>query len=184
MKNILVVLLLIFCTITYGQNQSKIRRGFISYDSSIHTSGVTFQDSIYYTGQTATDTLLWMGANSITKALYLDTTKTSSFALYMDLDPIDTFMLNIHNGELRWYYMDNGKIQFEHGWAENISNRYQQLMAGIEIGYRYTYDQESRIKYLETTITDLENRLVTFGIGITLVLLIFLLIILFLVKFK
>lgn len=168
MKNIVVVILLMFCTITYGQDQTKMRRGFISYDSSIHTSGVTFQDTMYYTGQTATDTLLWMGMNSVTKAIYSDTTKTSSFALFMDLEPIDSFMTDIHNGELKWYYMENGKIKFRYGWAEGVSERYQQLMAGIEIGLQYTWDDHKRIDYLEKVVKT--NRIIMFILFVLVIL--------------
>lgn len=149
-KLTLLILLLSFIGVGFAQSPFQAHYGFISKDSSVFEDASTFEDTIYYTGQTATDTLLWMGANSVTKAVYLDTTETSSFALFMELEPIDSFMTDIVNGELKWYYEEDGKIKFKHGWATNISDRYQQLMAGIEIGLLYTWDNSKEIRELKT----------------------------------
>lgn len=152
-KLLLITLLSIVVFVAFGQYRPiRLNKGVLVPDSSVFEGASTFQDTIYYTGQTATDTLLWMGANSTTKALYLDTTETSSFALQMPLQPIDSFMMDVHNNELKWYYEEGGNIKYIHGWAENISDRYQQLMAGIEISLRYTLDNYKQIQKLENQI--------------------------------
>lgn len=134
--------------VTYANDSMKI-----SSDSLLIDAPVSFLDSMYLKYSTIPwDTLIYVGADPVTHALYLDTTENTSFGLTMPIEPIQEFMQDVVNGELKWYYKHGDEIVFARGWMASPGDRQEQVGVMIERVLRYAYENDVKIRILEASL--------------------------------
>lgn len=145
-------------------------------DSFIVNGYSNFLDSVYvnYAIDAEADEQ-WL-ALSRTGAVFADSITTAGFGLTDDLLPIGSYLADVKDGEISWYYKDeNGRLVKDYSINGSPSKTIQQLQWGIEHSFRYAEQLDQKIDQVSNTlsITILAFSALCLALIIMLVLVIF-----------
>lgn len=132
---------------TDGTNTSW-NAGLLVYgtDSTVNSGEFHFGDSVRLDYASSPSRWGWVYFDSITKGVGVDSTVASaSFGLTMPLRDIRKELSDTVNGEIGWYYKENGKVVKEYNLSGRPSVQIEKLQSAIEMDKRRISDLTNKV---------------------------------------